>query len=103
MGHPDANIDHRRVLNLEAFWTRAGARLWSASGPTAGNAFPKPYAVGDLFTWMLDARLPHVGVVVAASDQATRLVHNIGGGVQGIDLAAFEPHRAKGHYRWPVG
>jgi uncharacterized protein len=27
---PDASIDHRRVLNLEAYWTRSGARLWAA-------------------------------------------------------------------------
>jgi uncharacterized protein YijF (DUF1287 family) len=30
---PDWNIDHRRVLNLEAYWTRAGARLWAADVP----------------------------------------------------------------------
>src|ERR1700689_5428782 len=35
--HPDANIDHRRVLNLEAYFTRAGARIWAASQPVAGD------------------------------------------------------------------
>jgi len=99
---PDTNIDHRRVLNLEAYWRRAGRCLWSASVPTAGDAFPGPMQVGDFVTWLLDARLPHVAVVVAAGSREPRVVHNIGGGAQEIELAAFSLHRAKGHYRWPV-
>jgi len=99
---PDANIDHRRVLNLEVFWARAGARLWEPSKPTAGDAFPVPIQVGDLLTWMLDARLPHVGMVIAHSSAATLILHNIGRGVEETDLSAFRLHRAHGHYRWPV-
>ncbi|SNT32790.1 hypothetical protein SAMN05421770_107213 [Granulicella rosea] len=102
MQHPDPNIDHRRVLNLETFWRRKGSALWSASAPTDGNAFPKPLEVGDIVTWLLDARLPHVAVVVAANGRDTRVVHNIGGGAQEIELAAFRTHRAKGHFRWPA-
>jgi uncharacterized protein YijF (DUF1287 family) len=98
---PDANIDHRRVLNLETYWTRAGARLWAANAPTPGDAFPKPIEVGDILTWLLDARLPHVGIVVSVGRQ-TRVVHNIGRGVEESPLADFAPHRAAGHYRWPV-
>jgi len=100
--HPDANIDHRRVLNLEAYFTRMGARLWAATGPMAGNAFPKPLAEGDIVTWLLDARLPHVGIVVSPSPQA-RVVHNIGRGTEEWPLADFSPHRAVAHYRWPTG
>ena len=99
---PDANIDHRRVLNLETYWTRAGARLWAANKPTPGDGFPKPVEVGDILTWLLDARLPHVGIVVSVGQQ-TRVVHNIGRGVEESPLAAFAPHRAVGHYRWPAG
>jgi len=98
---PDTNIDHRRVLNLEAYWTRAGARLWAANKPTPGDGFPKPVEVGDILTWLLDARLPHVGIVVSVGRQ-TQIVHNIGRGVEESPLAAFAPHRAAGHYRWPV-
>jgi len=98
---PDANIDHRRVLNLEAYWTRVGARLWVATGPAAGDAFPKPIEVGDIVTWLLDARLPHVGIVVSASPQR-RVVHNIGRGVEESLLEDFHAERAAGHYRWPV-
>jgi uncharacterized protein YijF (DUF1287 family) len=98
---PDANIDHRRVLNLEAYWTRVGARLWAAEVPTPGDRFPKPIAVGDILTWLLDARLPHVGIVVSVGSQ-TRVVHNIGRGVEESPLEAFCLHRAAGHYRWPT-
>jgi len=99
---PDANIDHRRVLNLETYWTRVGARLWAADAPTAGDVFPKPIEVGDIVTWLLDARLPHVGIIVSTSPQR-RVVHNIGRGVEESLLAEFHAERAVGHYRWPVG
>ena len=98
---PDSNIDHRRVLNLEAYWTRVGARLWAASSPTSGDGFPKPIEAGDILTWLLDARLPHVGIVVSVGWQ-TLVVHNIGRGVEESRLGAFFAHRAAGHYRWPV-
>lgn len=38
----DASIDHRRVLNLEAYWTRAGARLWAGDEPLLAMVFPSP-------------------------------------------------------------
>jgi uncharacterized protein YijF (DUF1287 family) len=97
---PDTNIDHRRVLNLEAYWTRAGARLWAAHAPTAGDGFPAPVEIGDILTWLLDARLPHVGIAVTPGRNA-QIVHNIGRGVEQSPLEAFSFHRAVGHYRWP--
>ena len=98
---PDTNIDHRRVLNLEAYWTRMSARLWAANAPTAGNDFPKPVEVGDILTWLLDARLPHVGIVVSGGAQR-QVVHNIGRGVEESLLDAFYAQRAAGHYRLPA-
>jgi uncharacterized protein len=100
---PDANIDHRRVLNLEAYWRRVGACVWSTRARTAGDGFPVPVEVGDLLTWLLDDRLPHIGVVVATSRMGSSVVHNIGAGVQQNWLVDFAVHEAKGHYRWPVG
>jgi uncharacterized protein YijF (DUF1287 family) len=99
---PDASIDHRRVLNLEAYWTRVGARLWAAAGPVAGDAFPPPLELGDILTWLLDARLPHIGIVSLIEGQRVTVVHNIGNGAEETALVAFEPHRAVGHYRWPA-
>jgi uncharacterized protein YijF (DUF1287 family) len=107
---PDANIDHRRVLNLQTYFQRAGAQLWVATGPVPGDAFPKPLAVGDILTWILDSGQPHIGVVVTVPappqaggrEQSPHIVHNIGRGVEESPLAAFWPHHAFGHYRWPV-
>ena len=98
---PDANIDHRRVLNLEAYFTRVGARVWTPIRGVAGDAFPNFLDIGDTVTWLLDARLPHIGVVVSASPHA-RVVHNIGRGAEESPLVDFSPHRAAGHYRWPA-
>jgi uncharacterized protein YijF (DUF1287 family) len=100
--HTDTNIDHRRVLNLEIYWRRSGASVWTATGETAGDAFPRPIQTGDLLTWLLDGRLPHVGIVYATGPLGAQVIHNIGGGVQQNYLAGFQPHQAKGHFRWPV-
>lgn len=102
IAHPDANIDHRRVPNLETFWRRSGSELWHASAPTAGNRFPLPLGVGDILTWRLDARMPHIGIVVVESIFSTRIVHNWGNGAEESSLMTFSPHRAIGHYRWPL-
>jgi uncharacterized protein YijF (DUF1287 family) len=101
MAHPDASIDHRRVPNLETFWRRSGCELWHTAGATVGNGFPGPLAVGDILTWRLDARMPHIGIIVADSLFSTRIVHNWGNGAEESSLMTFTPHRAIGHYRWP--
>ena len=102
MHAPDANIDQRRVLNLEVFWRRAGTQLWAAKEKTAGNGFPGPLKPGDQLTWLLDGRLPHVGIVVETGLLGTRIVHNIGGGVEESWLLGFHGQQAKGHFRWPA-
>ena len=48
LSKPDANIDHRRVPNLQTYFTRAGLSL-----PLSARA--RDYAPGDLVTWMLPA------------------------------------------------
>jgi uncharacterized protein len=98
---PDASIDHRRVLNLETYWQRTGAQIWTAKNPTPGDEFPASLQIGDIATWRLDARLPHVGILASVGAQTT-VVHNIGNGVEETPLSAFHPHRAAGHYRWPA-
>ncbi len=87
---PDANIDHRRVPNLEMFFTRADARL-------APSEEPADYLPGDIVAWNLrgDAGwLPHIGIVtdtIAASGRPM-LVHNIGAGPQLEDVL----------FDWPI-
>jgi uncharacterized protein YijF (DUF1287 family) len=100
---PDTNIDHRRVLNLEAYLTRAGARLWLATTTTPGDQFPPPLEPGDVITWLLGARLPHIGIVVSVPASGATVVHNIGRGAEESPLAEFSPERGVAHYRWPVG
>ena len=107
--HPDTNIDHRRVLNLEVYFQRSGACIWHANSSVPGDGFPKLLEVGDIVTWLLDARLPHIGIVVGPSgsslalrNRECQIVHNIGRGTEQSVLADFHPHRAIGHYRWPA-
>lgn len=90
---PDKNIDHRRVPNLERFLKRQGASL-----PVTKNA--EDYQAGDIVSWRLGGRLPHIGIV---SDKKTAwgtplIIHNIGGGVVEDDLL-FNTD-INGHYRF---
>ena len=89
----DKNIDHRRVPNLETYLKREGAEL-----PVSQSA--ADYKAGDIVTWRLGGRLPHIGIV---SDKKSRegtplIIHNVGAGPQEEDvLFIYELHR---HYRF---
>ena len=102
LSKPDANIDHRRVLNLETFLARQNAKLpLPASGPLGGDAFTAPQP-GDVLTWRLaGGSRPHLGVVVSGP-QNVRVAHNIGDGVREEPLWRFKLHKPAGHYRWRV-
>mgnify|MGYP002784399316 FL=1 len=81
---PDRNIDHRRVPNLEVYFTRRGWRL-----PPSRNG--ADFLPGDLVTWNLkgDAGyLPHIGVVTARAGPSGRplIAHNIGAGPKVEDV-----------------
>jgi uncharacterized protein len=84
LSKPDTNIDHRRVPNLETYFTRRGARLPPSTDPAE-------YLPGDIVAWNLrgDAGwLAHIGIVtdqIAASGRPM-LVHNIGAGPQLEDV-----------------
>ena len=95
LSRPDRNIDHRRVPNLATFWRRQGASL-----PVTDNA--ADWRPGDIFTAMVNGRLPHTGIVSDRKDTTgTPLVlHNIGGGTREED-ALFD-HKLTGHFRWKV-
>lgn len=90
---PDRNIDHRRVPNLQAYFTRHGTALKPSQN---GH----DYLAGDIVTWNVGANLPHVGIVSAEkSDAGTPLVlHNIGAGTQLEDRLFAYP--ITGHYRY---
>ncbi|MBU1311316.1 MAG: DUF1287 domain-containing protein [Gammaproteobacteria bacterium] len=94
---PDSNIDHRRVPNLQTFFSRHGTRLAISRQGSA-------YQPGDLVTWMLPGNLPHIGIVVnKRSDDGQRplIVHNIGAGPVLADML-FD-YNITGHYRFHPG
>lgn len=81
---PDRNIDHRRVPNLEVFFTRKGWRL----PPSRDGADYRP---GDIVSWNLknDAGyLPHIGIVTDGVGRSGRplIAHNIGAGPKVEDV-----------------
>jgi uncharacterized protein YijF (DUF1287 family) len=94
LSRPDPNIDHRRVPNLQVFFTRQGASL-----PVSDD--PADYRPGDLVTWLIPGNLPHIGIVVdrlAEGGRRPLIVHNIGAGPSLEDsLFAFP---ITGHYRY---
>src|SRR5262252_4633586 len=57
LSHTDANIDHRRVPNLQVFFSRNGESL-----PITTRG--QDYAPGELITWDLGGGVPHIGIVV---------------------------------------
>ncbi|MTH47631.1 DUF1287 domain-containing protein [Escherichia alba] len=90
---PDANIDHRRVYNLETWFNRHNKAL-----PV--TAVYSDYQPGDIVSWRLDNGLAHIGVVADryAADGTPLIVHNIGAGAQ-LENVLFS-WRIIGHYRY---
>lgn len=94
LARPDPNIDHRRVPNLQRFFSRQRRALpVSASGAD--------YRAGDVVSWKLPNGLDHIGVVsrLRSDDgERPRVVHNIGQGAREEDVLFAWPQT--GHYRW---
>jgi uncharacterized protein YijF (DUF1287 family) len=90
----DSNIDHRRVPNLQTFFSHRGRVLNVSS-------HPEDYLPGDLVTWMLNGELPHIGIVVnrrSPDGKRPMVVHNIGAGPLLEDMLFNFP--ITGHYRF---
>jgi uncharacterized protein YijF (DUF1287 family) len=91
----DTNIDHRRVPNLRAYFERHGESLIVTD--KAEN-----YRAGDLVTWSLAPRKPHIGIVAeqfSMTDPQRRLmIHNIGSGPVLEDM--LFRFKITGHYRY---
>lgn len=92
---PDTNIDHRRVPNLQTFFTRRGKSL-----PITAKA--ENFKPGDVVAWDLNGKgLTHIGLVSNVYNEATRrysIIHNIGGGTQ-LEDKLFD-WKIIGHYRY---
>ena len=90
----DTNIDHRRVPNLEVFFERKGEKL-----KVTQNA--SDYKTGELVTWMINEKLPHIGIVThlkSTDGKRNLIVHNVGGG-QVLQDCLFS-YEIVGHYRF---
>lgn len=88
---PDPNIDHRRVPNLETFFSRHG-QILSLTNLASFQA-------GDIVTWRLPKNLPHIGIVSdkKSADGVPLIIHNIGRGTQEEDILL--KYKLVGHYR----
>jgi uncharacterized protein len=89
----DTNIDHRRVPNLQVFFTRKGeVKVISEKA--------SDYKPGDIVTWMLAGNRPHIGIVVniKTTEGRYKVVHNVGAG-QVIQDCLFD-YKITGHYRY---
>jgi uncharacterized protein YijF (DUF1287 family) len=89
---PDTNIDHRRVPNLETFFSRAGARLEKSDDPAL-------YKPGDVVSWRIP--VPHIGVVTTKTDAVSGrplMAHNIGWGTKIEDVMFAWPIQGRFRY-----
>jgi uncharacterized protein len=95
LNQPDRNIDHRRVPNLQTYFTRSGFEL-----PISRN--PRDFEAGDLVTCIVPPHLPHIMIVSDRRNSAGQplVIHNIGAGVREEDRL-FE-FTMTGHYRLPL-
>ena len=98
LSRTDRNIDHRRVLNLRAFFKRHGKSLSISDNPN-------DYKPGNLVTWNLKSNgsLPHIGIVTNLYSHDKKrpvIMHNIGRG-QVLEDMLFD-YEITGHYRYRV-
>ena len=92
LSKPDSNIDHRRVPNLQTYFSRFGQIL-----PVTEK--PEDYQAGDLVTWRLSGGQPHIGLVADKKKNGRpMIIHNIGWGPK-MEDALFD-YEITGHYRF---
>ena len=90
----DTNIDHRRVPNLETFFSRKGQKLTVTKNPS-------DYKTGEMVTWMINDKMPHIGIVThlkSRDGKRNLIVHNVGGG-QVLEDCLFS-YKIVGHYKY---
>jgi uncharacterized protein YijF (DUF1287 family) len=94
MTKTDANIDHRRVPNLEVFFERKGTKL-----AVSENAID--YKTGEIVTWMINGKLPHIGIITnkkSTDGKRNLIVHNVGNG-QVLEDCLFN-YKIVGHFKY---
>ncbi len=96
--HPDRNIDHRRVPNLERYIERHGHVL---SVPDSSSG----WQAGDLYTMRYKGALPHIGIVSDRASRAGRplILHNMGWGASEDDIIGRFPEERRFRLPPPSG
>lgn len=90
----DKNIDHRRVPNLMAFFSRFGQ-----SKPITKT--PADYLPGDIICWRIRGGMTHIGIVSKLKSPSTGnyyIIHNVGVGQVLEDFLFQFP--IIGHYQY---
>ena len=91
---PDTNIDHRRVPNLEIFFTRKGQKLSISNDPS-------DYKTGEIVTWLIGKKFPHIGIITnikSPDGKRPMIVHNVGNG-QLLEDCLFD-YEIVGHFKY---
>jgi len=95
LSKPDANVDHRRVPNLQKYFDRRGKSV-----PITSNG--SDYRPGDVVSWDLNGKgMTHIGVVSNLWNEGEKrylIIHNIGSGARAEDRL-FD-WKITGHYRY---
>jgi uncharacterized protein YijF (DUF1287 family) len=94
----DENIDHRRVPNLQRFFSRKGQVLKSSRDVN-------DYHAGDIVVWALANAEIHIGIIVPGPEGKSSspwVVHHPAYGSVKWENALFD-HQILGHFSYPVG
>jgi len=78
----DRNIDHRRVPNMETYFTRKGYKI-----PIGTNTDIEHYQPGDLVVWRINETLTHIGIVsdeIVPGTSRYFIIHNP---IQGVEIS----------------
>lgn len=94
LAHPDSNIDHRRVPNLQTWFKRQGYQI-----PLTPENDPAKFLPGDIVTCTVPPNLPHIMIVSDRKNDVgvPFVIHNIGRGTREEDMLFRFPQT--GHYR----
>jgi uncharacterized protein YijF (DUF1287 family) len=93
---PDANIDHRRIANLQRFFERKAQTLTPSRNPA-------DYKPGDIVIWSLANAEKHIGIVVPGPGNRAGepwVVHHLDTVVKWEDVL-FD-FKIDGHFRYPA-
>ena len=95
---PDANIDHRRVLNQEVWLKRHGTVLTTEISTRTLDEWQP----GDIVSWRLPSDLTHIGIVSdrKRTDGVPFVIHNIGTTAEEDALTRW---KIAGHFRCHQG